>query len=292
MTRQPEGSPPHPFTPSPLHPLTSSPPSTPLRASLLLLILISVVAPLIPLVIWSFAHRWFFPDVLPAAWSWRAWNYVFSDGSQAAQALLNSTFVALAVTLLSALIGLPAGRALGLHEFRGKTAVLFLILTPAIMPVIAVAMGIHVAFLRFGLADTRLGVILVHLVPVMPYTVLTLASVFANYNPDFEGQARTLGARPFQVFLHVTLPAIWPGLMVGGLFAFIISWSQYLLTLLIGGGQVITLPVLLFAFANSGDNAITAALSLVFIAPALLLFLFTSRYLTGRNVAIGGLGKP
>ena len=266
----------HPFTRSPL---------------LLPLILVSVVAPLIPLLIWSFAHRWFFPAVLPTEWSLRAWSYVFSDSSQVAAALGNSTAVALAVTVLSAVIGLPAGRALGLYEFRGKTAVLFLILTPAIMPVIAVAMGIHVAFLRIGLADSHLGVVLVHLVPVLPYMVLTLTSVFANYNLDFEGQARTLGARPGQVFWHVTLPAIWPGLMVGGLFAFIISWSQYLLTLLIGGGQVITLPVLLFAFANSGDNAITAALSLVFIAPALLLFLFTSRYLTGRNAALGGLGK-
>ncbi len=274
-------APPLPISPSPLLPV--SPP--------LLIILVSVVAPLVPLVIWSFAHRWFFPAVLPTEWSLRAWSYVFSGGSQVTTALGNSTAVALAVTLLSAAIGLPAGRALGLYEFRGKTAVLFLILTPAIMPVIAVAMGIHVAFLRLGLADSHLGVILVHLVPVMPYMVLTLTSVFANYNLDFEGQARTLGARPWQVFWHVTLPAIWPGLMVGGLFAFIISWSQYLLTLLIGGGQVITLPVLLFAFANSGDNAITAALSLVFIAPALLLFLFTSRYLTGRNAALGGLGK-
>lgn len=257
----------------------------------LFLILLGVLAPLLPLVIWSFAHRWFFPAVLPAEWSWRAWTYVFSGSSQVAKALWNSTIVALAVTLLSTLIGLPAGRALGLYEFRGKTAVLFLILAPAIMPVIAVAMGIHVAFLRVGLADTRFGVILVHLIPVMPYMVLTLTSVFANYNLDYEGQARTLGARPWQVFIHVTLPAIWPGMMVGCLFAFIISWSQYLLTLLIGGGEVITLPVLLFAFANSGDNAITAALSLVFIAPALLLFLFTARYLTGRHAAVGSLGK-
>jgi len=63
------------------------------------------------------------------------------------------------------------------------------------------------------------------------------------------------------------------------------------LTLIIGGGQVITLPILLFAFANSGDNPITAALSLVFIAPALLFLMITARYLTGRNAALGGLGK-
>jgi putative spermidine/putrescine transport system permease protein len=254
-------------------------------------ILVGVVAPLVPLFIWSFAHRWFFPALLPTEWSGRAWQYVLSDTARVSPALVNSTIVAFAVTLLAILIGLPAGRALGLHNFRGKTAVIFLILAPTIMPVIAVAMGIHIAFLRLGLADSRLGVILAHLVPVLPYVVLTLASVFANYDPDYEAQARTLGARPLQVWWHVTLPTIWPGLMVGGLFAFIISWSQYVLTLLMGGGEVITLPVLLFAFANSGDNPITAALSLVFIAPVFLLFLFTARYLTGRHAALGGLGN-
>jgi putative spermidine/putrescine transport system permease protein len=152
-------------------------------------------------------------------------------------------------------------------------------------------MGIHVAFLRYGLADTMTGVILAHLIPVLPYMALIFSGVFTNYNLDYEQQARTLGARPLQILRHVMLPAIRPGLIVAGLFAFIISWSQYLLTLLIGGGRVITLPVLLFAFANSGDNAITAALSLVFIAPALLLFLFSARYLSGRNAAVGGLGK-
>ncbi|MEI2691740.1 MAG: ABC transporter permease subunit [Anaerolineae bacterium] len=67
-----------------------------------------------------------------------------------------------------------------------------------------------------------------------------------------------LGAGPWRIFWHVTLPAIFPGVVVAALFAFLISWSQYLLTLLIGGGSVITLPVLLLAFANSGDYAITA----------------------------------
>ncbi|HRQ42108.1 MAG TPA: ABC transporter permease subunit [Chloroflexota bacterium] len=254
-------------------------------------ILAGVVAPLLPLLIWAFVHRWFFPDVLPATWSGRAWIYLLSGSSQMGRALFNSVTVALAVTLLSLLIALPAARALALYPFRGKTAVLFFILAPALMPVIAVVMGMHVAFLRLGLADSRLGVILAHLVPVLPYLVLVLTAAFANYNLDYEGQARVLGARPYQVFRHVTLPAIWPGLMVGCLFAFLISWSQYLLTLIIGGGQVLTLPVLLLTFASSGDNTITAALSLVFITPALLLFLLTARYLTGRHTAVGGFGK-
>jgi putative spermidine/putrescine transport system permease protein len=167
----------------------------------------------------------------------------------------------------------------------------FLVLTPTIVPTLAAAMGIHVAFIRYGLSDSLAGVILVHLIPVTPYMTLIMSSVFANYNPEYEEQARTLGAGPLQVFIRITWPAIWPGVLVGSLFAFVISWSQYVLTLMIGGGQVITLPMLLFAFANSGDNPITAALSVVFIAPAVLFLIVTTRYLTGRNAALGGFGK-
>lgn len=253
-------------------------------------IVIGVLLPFVPLLIWSFAHRWLFPAVLPTEWSLRAWSYVFSASSQVWTAFGHSFVVATAVTLLSIPIGIMAGRAIGLYRFRGRTLVQFLILAPTIVPVLAVAMGIHVVFIRYGLADTLLGVIFVHLVPVTPYMVLIMSSTFANYDTDYEDQARSLGAKPSQVMRHIMLPAIWPGLMVGSLFAFIISWSQYLLTLLIGGGQVITLPVLLFSFANSGDNAITAALSLVFIAPAILILLLTSRYLSGKDAAFGSFG--
>lgn len=77
-------------------------------------------------------------------------------------------------------------------------------------------------------------------------------------------------------------------MVVAALFAFLISWSQYLLTLLIGGGSVITLPVLLLAFANSGDYAITATLSLVFIAPAIVALLLSTRHLAGHGAILRG----
>ncbi len=250
-------------------------------------IIIGVLLPFVPLIIWSFSRRWYFPALLPTAWSLRAWRYIFSPASQVPRAVGHSTFVALAVTSLSLIVGIPAGRALGLRHFRGKTVVEFLILAPTIVPPLAVAMGIHVAFIKYGLANTIWGVILVHLIPVTPYAVMIFSGIFANYNLEFEEQAHTLGAGRTQVFLYVTLPAILPGVVVGGLFAFVISWSQYLLTLLIGGGRVVTLPLLLFSFANSGDYAITAALSLIFIAPAVLFLFVSSRYLTGENVAVG-----
>lgn len=243
----------------------------------------ALLLPLLPIVVWSVAHRWYFPALLPTEWSLRGWSYLFSPASQVGSALWNSVVTATAVTIVSLLIGVPAGRVMGLHLFRGKTAVNFLILAPAIVPTLAVAMGIHVAFIRYGLADTVGGVVLAHLIPTAPYVVFIMSGVFANYDADYESQARTLGANKWQVLRHITLPAIFPSMMVGGLFAFIISWSQYTLTLLIGGGRVVTLPVLLFTFANSGDNTITAVLSLVYIAPAILFLLFTTRHLTMNN---------
>ena len=221
----------------------------------------------------------------------RAWESILSSNSRVPEALVNSAVIAVAVTFSSVIIGLPAARALGLHSFRGKRVIEFLIISPTIVPGIAVAMGLNINFITWGLSGNLLGVGLVHLVPVMPYVVLTLSGVFANYNPEFEQQARTLGAGLFSTFWHVTLPAIFPGIVVASLFAYLISWSQYILTFLIGAGRVITMPVLLFSTAAGGNNALTAAMSLVFIAPSILILILTSRYLSGKSSAIGGFGK-
>lgn len=250
-----------------------------------------LLLPVLPLFLWSFSFNWFFPDIFPTKWSLRAWAYVFSPTADILRALWDTTVIALATVLLSVIVGIPAGRALGLHLFRGKRFVEFLVLAPTIVPGLAVALGVHVVFIRLGLADTMLGVVFVHLVPVLPYVVLVLAGVFANYDTEFEEQARTLGAGPLRIAWYVMLPAILPGVTVAGLFAFLISWSQYVTTLLIGGGQVVTLPLLLFSFAQGGDNAITGALAVVYIVPGLLFLLLTSRYLTGKNQAIGGIGR-
>jgi putative spermidine/putrescine transport system permease protein len=249
----------------------------------------AILLPLIPILVWSFAYRWYFPELFPSAWSLRAWIYVFSGTSQVGRGVIQSVVIASVTTGLSLAIGTPAGRALGLYPFRGKKLVQFLILAPSIVPGIAVVMGIHVLFIKLRLTGTLPGVILVHLIPTTPYVTMVMTSVFANYNPEYEEQARTLGATRWRVLLSVTLPAIFPGLLVGGMFAFIISWAQYILTLLIGSGQVVTLPVLLFSFAGSGNNATIAALCILFVAPTILILLLTSRYLTGENAALRGV---
>jgi putative spermidine/putrescine transport system permease protein len=235
--------------------------------------------PLVLLALWSLARAWYWPALLPREWSARAWLYIFAPESDVLSSLLVSIGIALAVTALSIVIALPAARAIALHEFAGKRALLFALLLPVLAPPLASAMGMHALFIRYGLADTALGVILVHLIPAAPYTTLMLAGSFSRFDPDYEAQARTLGASMFSVWRYVTVPAIAPGLAVAAAFAFIISWSQYLTTVLVGGGRVITLPLALVAFQRSGDEAMTAALSLVFLAPTLVVFAVVARFL-------------
>jgi putative spermidine/putrescine transport system permease protein len=262
-----------------------------LRWLSIVLLITWLVLPLVPLTIWSFARGWFFPEILPSQYSLQAWTYVFSKTSGVVDSMWVTIFIALGTTALSVLVGVPAGRALGLYNFRGKQFIELLILAPTIVPGIAVALGIHAVFLAYGLTNTVWGVMLVHLVPTLPYMVLVMSGIFSNYDVDFEAQARSLGATPLKTFWYVTLPAILPGVIVGALFAFLVSWGQYILTLLIGSGRVITLPLLLFNFATSGRNDIAGAIGILYVLPGILVLIFTARFLSGNSAAVGGFGK-
>lgn len=255
------------------------------------LIVVGVLLPLLPLLIWPFAHGWFFPDLLPPTWTLRTWRYLVSPSARVGEALWNSVAIAGGVVALAVLVGLPAARVLALYRFRGRAAVEWLFLAPLVVPGLVVAMGIHILFIRYGLADTHLGVVLVHLIPALPYFVLVMGSVFANYSTELEETARTLGARPLRVFWHITLPAIAPGLMVAVLFTFLVSWSQYITTVLIGGGRVITLPMLLFPFVSAANHPQAASVSLIFLAPAFVVLALTARVLGGNAQTLGALGR-
>jgi putative spermidine/putrescine transport system permease protein len=245
-----------------------------------------VLSPLAVLMMWSLSTRWFYPQLWPAEWGLRAWQYVFGTaGSQIVSGLLQSMLVALATAVISVIIGVPAGRALGLYSFRGKDAVSIILMLPVIVPPLCVAMGLQLWFLKLGLTETFPGVVLVHLTFCLPYSVFVMWGVFSNYNLDYEDQARSLGADSWRLVTRVMLPLTLPGIMVAALFSFLLSWSQYLSTLIIGGGRVTTLPILLFALMGSGDRPVAAAVGIVFVAPAFLALLFSARYLGSKSIA-------
>jgi len=254
-------------------------------------IVVFVGLPIFTLLIWSFAFRWNFPDLLPSEWGNRAWAYVASDSSRTFEGLWNSTKLAVLVTIMAIVVGLPASRALGQHDFRGKSTVEWLLMMPIIVPTLVATMGIHQIFIRMRLTETLFGVALVHLIPAIPYFVLVMASVFANYGTALEETAQSLGANKIQVFRYVTLPAISSGLLVASMFTFLISWGQYVTTLLIGGGTFVTLPLVLFPFLSGASHSNAAAISLVFVAPAIIVLILTSRQLGRDSSAMGGFGK-
>ncbi|WP_167496480.1 ABC transporter permease [Desulfopila sp. IMCC35006] len=246
-------------------------------------VLLSVLLPFLPLVLWSTSERWFYPGLLPQSFGLRAWTYVFGTaGDQIVTGLSSSFSLALVTTIVSLILGIPAGRALGLYDFPGKKMVSLLLILPIIVPPLSVSMGLHFWFIQLRLAETFVGVVLIHLTVCLPYTIFVIWGVFTDYNPDFEEQAQSLGASPAKIIVQVMLPMILPGITVAALFSFLLSWSQYLSTLIIGGGKLLTLPILLFSLMDSGDRPVAAAVSLVFILPAFLA-LMGSAYNLGRS---------
>lgn len=250
-----------------------------------------LLVPLVPLIIWAFAGQWRYPALVPQHLTGRGVRLLSDPRTQILHGLGLSAGMGISVAALAVVIGLPAGRAIGLYCFRGRRVVQFLLLAPVIVPGLAVTLGLQVFFIRYGLADTVTGVIVAQLMPTVPYAATLLGAGFANLDLDYERQAKALGAGPVRVLLFVTMPLLRPALITAGLFAFLISWSEYVLTLIVGGGQVQTLPLLLFAAIGSSDTTAAAALALLVIVPPLLVIAATARLLARRGAGSIGLGR-
>jgi len=247
------------------------------------LMFLVLAGPLMVFILYAFSTRWFFPQPLPNEWTSEVFLRTLGD-ARVRQGLRDSLSIAVIVSLLSLVFGLPAARVLGLRKFPGRQFAWLVLFLPTIVPPLAIGMGLNILFLQVGLAGSHTGVVLAHLIPTLPYVIFTLAGAFARYDENFEYQSLVLGASPLRTFLTITLPLITPSLVVAVLFAFLISWSQYLLTLLIGSGRIITLPILLFSAASGGNPVSIATLSLIFLAPPILVIAITARQQRGGQL--------
>ncbi len=146
-------------------------------------------------------------------------------------ALINSTIVAGAVTLISLAIGSLAAYALGRFRFRGRSAVLYLMLSMTIFPQIAILGALYTMITDFHLFDSLGALIFSYMIFTLPFTVWVLTSFMRGLPGDLEEAAYVDGATPLQVFYKVLLPLIAPGLVTTGLLAFIAAWNEYLYAL-------------------------------------------------------------
>ena len=172
------------------------------------------------------------------------------------KALLNSTIVAGSVTLISLLIGSLAAYALGRFRFRGKSAVLYLMLSMTIFPQIAILGALYTMISDFHLYDTLWSLVLTYMIFTLPFTVWVLTSFMRALPGDLEEAAYVDGATPLQVFWKVLLPLIAPGLVTTGLLAFIAAWNEYLYAVsFIQTPGHYTVPIAITSFVGKSGSA-------------------------------------
>lgn len=217
-------------------------------------------------------------------------SQVLSD-NQFLKALLNSTIVAVSVTILALLIGATASYALGRFRFRGRMPVMYLVLSMTMFPQVAVLGALWNMINQFGFYDHLYALILTYLVFTLPFTVWVLTSFFRAMPGELEEAAYVDGATPFQTFYKIMLPLVAPGLVTTGLLAFIAAWNEFLYALsFIQSPENRTVPLAIFNFVpntNVGSNFVTpwgqemAATVVVTIPLVVLTLIFQRRILAG-----------
>lgn len=183
-----------------------------------------------------------------------------------------SIVVGIGCTILSVLIGTTA--AVGIWRMRsGLANVLFgLAVLPLVVPPIAAAIGMYGVWHRLGIFDSYIGTIISHATWAVGFVVIAVFASLSNVDKSWERAARNLGANSFQSFWLVVVPNIMPGVLSGGLFAFVISWDEVVLTLFVTSREINTLPKQIFiAVRDNVDPAIAAAASVMVLLTVILI---------------------
>ncbi|WP_416147951.1 ABC transporter permease [Salipaludibacillus sp. HK11] len=249
------------------------------RKNFLQLVLISLfviifIAPVSLMFFKSVSFAWSWPDWIPSQFDLRAWRVVFSD-VMIYQSLLNTIVIGLVVVVLNFIIAIPAAYGLSRYKFKGKAFIESALMLSILIPVLAIAMGLHVSMIRLGLTDQISGVILIHLLPTLPYAVRVLKAGFDRLRHEWEEQGSVLGVRRRTVFWTVMVPLMTPSIRSVAVLVFVISLSQYVLTAIIGGGRVSTLPMIYYPFFTSANEAVIASFSVLFaLMPIAFLIVF------------------
>ena len=205
------------------------------------------------------------------------------------RALLNSTIVAGSVTLISLLIGSLAAYALGRFRFRGRSAVLYLMLSMTIFPQIAILGALYTMISNFHLYNTLGALILTYLIFTLPFTVWVLTTFMRGLPGDLEEAAYVDGATPIQVFYKVLLPLIAPGLVTTGLLAFIAAWNEYLYAVsFIQTPQNYTVPLAITSFVGKSGSSFQVPWGQVMAATVIVtLPLITATLVLQRRILAG-----
>ena len=238
----------------------------------LTLVACCILIPAFQLLLWSVTERWPWPGMLPESLTLRTIKELLFGSAKLPRLLLSSIFLGLTVAFLGTVIGILTARATELYTFRGKGLISFGAFLPLLVPGTVFAMGIQITLIRLGLSDTVAGVVLVHLIAAVHYCITIMTDVTRAVGNKYEQQAMVLGASPLRAFFLGTLPSLLPGILASMSMGFVLSYSQYFTTLMVGGGRVKTIALVLIPYIQSGDRALSSVYCVAFVVSALVIF--------------------
>jgi putative spermidine/putrescine transport system permease protein len=208
----------------------------------------------------------------PPGFSFRWYENLFGDPSWRLAAE-TSLEVALLTAVLATLLGTPAAFALVRGRFRGRTLMNAVVLSPMIVPLIVIAIGMYAVFARWNLLGSITGLVIGHTALALPFVVINVAASLRTMDRDLEAASLNLGAGPLRTFWYVTLPVILPGVLAGALFAFITSWDEVVVAIFLTNPLVNTLPALMWEEVNTQIDPTVAAAANVLTVLTTALFL-------------------
>ncbi len=245
-----------------------------------------LILPLVTLLLWAFADRWFFPNLVPQVWGFRWWGWIL-ENTDITKAARWSFLIAPTVTLLSAVICLPAAYAFARFEFPFKRFLYVALLASNAFPKLGLYIAIAALFFQFRLIGTFWGVVLVQLINTLVTMTWIPAAGFSSVPRELEEAARDLGASPLRVFFTVTLPIAMPGVIVAMILVFLGSLDEAQATLLIGAPNIITMPVQMYTLVGNYPEPVGAIFSILLTVPSLILLVLARKFLVSGYLAAG-----
>ena len=200
----------------------------------------------------------------PPGWTLRWYHDVFAD-PRWLSAFWMSLRVATAVTVLSLILGLLASFALVRGRFWGRDVINALFISPMIVPVVVLAVAIYIVFLRIGISGTLVAFVAGHLVLALPFSIICISISLRSFDVATEKAAIICGAAPLTAIRRVTLPSIKRGILAGGIFSFLISWDEVVMSIFLASPQTKTLPVMIWMTLRQDLTPAVAAISTLLI---------------------------
>ncbi|AKH98974.1 ABC-type spermidine/putrescine transport system, permease component II [Hoeflea sp. IMCC20628] len=252
-----------------------------------------LIAPILTVMPLSFNAENFFtftPAMLsfdPEGYSLKHYRDFFTNPDWQ-QALKNSVQIAPAATIISVSLGTLAAIGLSQPHVPFRRAIMAILISPMIVPLIISAAGMYFFYSRIGLQGTYIGVVLAHAALGIPFVIITVTATLVGFDKSLTRAAANMGANPVTTFFKVQMPLILPGVISGGLFAFITSFDEVVVVLFVGSAGQKTLPWQMFTGLREQISPTILAVATLLVGVSMLL-LTTLELLRRRSERLRGL---